>query len=180
MNPGTAAGGERFEVAYLVLSGTTTAGRCPELLRGLIGLGFSTVIAIATPTASRSLSEGTPSLMRFHAKYVSSIEAGDYYPVSFDTDDPGKDSNHPRGPDGPYPVIQRQFETLDDRQCYVETHVHGYVGHFHVRLTNFTRTRLASEIARIRNTYVEVSCSLVAVEFKEVQRIVSIIFGQHG
>ena len=44
---------EGFEVAYLVLSGTSTAARCPELLRGLVGLGFSTVIAILTPNASR-------------------------------------------------------------------------------------------------------------------------------
>src|SRR5437868_12145484 len=44
---------ERFEVAYLVLSGTTTAARCPELLRGLVGLGFASVIAIPTPNASR-------------------------------------------------------------------------------------------------------------------------------
>jgi phosphopantothenoylcysteine synthetase/decarboxylase len=48
-------GGERFEVAYLVLSGSTTALRCPELLRGLIGLGFATVIALPTPNASRVL-----------------------------------------------------------------------------------------------------------------------------
>jgi len=44
---------ERFDVAYLVLSGTTTAARCPELLRGLLGLGFTTVIALPTPNASR-------------------------------------------------------------------------------------------------------------------------------
>ena len=53
MSSGTAAGGERFDVAYLVLSGTTTAARGPEILGGLIGLGFSTVIAIPTPNASR-------------------------------------------------------------------------------------------------------------------------------
>jgi len=53
MNPGTANEGERFDVAYLVLSGATTAARCPELLRGLVGLGFSTVIAIPTPNTSR-------------------------------------------------------------------------------------------------------------------------------
>jgi phosphopantothenoylcysteine synthetase/decarboxylase len=45
--------GESFNIAYLVLSGTTTAARCPELLRGLVGLGFATVIAIPTPNASR-------------------------------------------------------------------------------------------------------------------------------
>jgi phosphopantothenoylcysteine synthetase/decarboxylase len=56
MNPGSTADGERFEVAYLVLSGTSTAARCPELLRELVRLGFSTVIAIPTPNASRVVS----------------------------------------------------------------------------------------------------------------------------
>jgi len=51
VSAGTAPKG--FDVAYLVLSGTTTAARCPELLRGLVGLGFSTIIAIPTPNASR-------------------------------------------------------------------------------------------------------------------------------
>lgn len=49
----SAGAAERFDVAYLVLSGTTTAARGPELLRGLLGLGFATVIAIPTPNASR-------------------------------------------------------------------------------------------------------------------------------
>ena len=53
MSEGSAAGGESFGVAYLVLSGTTMAARGPELLRGLVGLGFATVIAIPTPNASR-------------------------------------------------------------------------------------------------------------------------------
>jgi phosphopantothenoylcysteine synthetase/decarboxylase len=53
MSADTAVSDESFEVAYLVLSGTTTAARCPELLRGLVGLGFSTIIAIPTPNASR-------------------------------------------------------------------------------------------------------------------------------
>ena len=53
MNRATTAGDERFDVAYLVSSGTSTAARCPELLRQLVGLGFSTVIAIPTPNAAR-------------------------------------------------------------------------------------------------------------------------------
>ena len=53
MSADIAAGAESFDLAYLVLSGTTTAARCPELLRGLVALGFSTVIAIPTPNASR-------------------------------------------------------------------------------------------------------------------------------
>ncbi len=44
---------ERFDVAYLLLSGTTTSARGPDLLRGLLSLGFATVIAIPTPNASR-------------------------------------------------------------------------------------------------------------------------------
>jgi hypothetical protein len=63
--------------------------------------------------------------MRFHAKSVSTSEAGDYYQVSFGTKDPGKDSTDPNGPDRPYLVIQRQFETLNDGQCYVETQRNG-------------------------------------------------------
>jgi phosphopantothenoylcysteine synthetase/decarboxylase len=53
MSAKPAAGGERFDVAYLILSGTTTAARCPEILGRLVRLGFSTVIAIPTPNASR-------------------------------------------------------------------------------------------------------------------------------
>ena|SRR5918911_4487769 len=43
----------RFDVVYLILSGTTTAWRGPELLRGLVDLEFGTVIAIPTPNAAR-------------------------------------------------------------------------------------------------------------------------------
>jgi phosphopantothenoylcysteine synthetase/decarboxylase len=47
------AEGETYDVVYLVLSGTTTAARCPEILRGLVGFGFKTVIALPTPNAAR-------------------------------------------------------------------------------------------------------------------------------
>jgi phosphopantothenoylcysteine synthetase/decarboxylase len=55
MSSSETAAHELFDVVYLVLSGTTTASRCPELARGLVGLGFSTIIAIPTPNASRVL-----------------------------------------------------------------------------------------------------------------------------
>jgi phosphopantothenoylcysteine synthetase/decarboxylase len=53
MSAGDRPRDEVFDVAYLVLSGATTAARCPELLRGLLGLGFTSVIALPTPHASR-------------------------------------------------------------------------------------------------------------------------------
>jgi phosphopantothenoylcysteine decarboxylase len=44
---------ERFGVVYLMISGATTAARCPSILRDLCALGFSTVLAVPTPNASR-------------------------------------------------------------------------------------------------------------------------------
>src|SRR5215469_9061994 len=46
----------QYDLVYLVLSGTTTAARGPEILRELVGLGFKTVIALPTPNASRTIS----------------------------------------------------------------------------------------------------------------------------
>jgi hypothetical protein len=48
-------GSESFGVVYLALSGTTTAARGPEILRGLVALGFPTVIALPTPNAARTI-----------------------------------------------------------------------------------------------------------------------------
>ena len=120
-----------------------------------------------------------PSLMRFHAKYVSAAEAGDYYQVSFETEDPGDDATDPPGLDSPYLIIQRQFETPDGGRCYVETHDHDYVGHYRLKLISFNPTQLVLAIERNSNTYVEVTCALDTVEFNEVQRVVNIIFDRH-
>jgi phosphopantothenoylcysteine synthetase/decarboxylase len=43
---------ERFDLAYLVLSGAGTAVRCPEILRAMVDLGFRRVIALPTPNAA--------------------------------------------------------------------------------------------------------------------------------
>lgn len=45
--------GTGFEIAYLVLSGAATAARCPQILCGLVELGFAPVIALPTPNAAR-------------------------------------------------------------------------------------------------------------------------------
>jgi hypothetical protein len=121
-----------------------------------------------------------PNLMRFHAKYVSAAEAGDYYQVSFETEDPGDDATDPPGLDSPYLIIQRQFETPDGGRCYVEAHDHGFVGHYRLRLIDFKPTQLVVAIERKSNTHVEVTYALDAVEFNEVQRIVNVIFDRHG
>ena len=43
----------RHTTAYLLVSGAATATRAPEILRGLVALGFPQVIAIPTPNAAR-------------------------------------------------------------------------------------------------------------------------------
>ncbi|WP_428491558.1 flavoprotein [Rhodopila sp.] len=48
---------EQFDVAYLLLSGATTANRAPELLRGLLTLGFQTMMVVPTPNASRVIAQ---------------------------------------------------------------------------------------------------------------------------
>jgi hypothetical protein len=121
-----------------------------------------------------------PSLMRFHAKYVSAAEAGDYYQVSFETEDPGDDTTNPPGLDSPYLIIQRQFETPDGGRCYVETHDQDCVSHYRLKLIAFRPTQLVVAIERKSNTHVEVTYALDAVEFNEVQRVVNIIFDRHG
>ena len=65
----------------------------------------------------------------------------------------------------------------DHGRYYIETHDEDYIGHFPLRLTEPSRTRLAFEIGRKTNKHVEVSFALNASEFEEVQRIGEIIFG---
>jgi hypothetical protein len=45
-----------YRTAYLLISGTTTAARGPEILAGLVALGFPQVICIPTPNAARVIS----------------------------------------------------------------------------------------------------------------------------
>jgi hypothetical protein len=126
--------------------------------------------------------EARPSPLRLHANHVSIGEAGDeYFEVSFDSEVPSDDDFDLSGPDHPYLVVQRQFEDDDGGVCYLETHDHDtYTGHFRLRLIEFTPTRLAFEIARPLNKNVEVTYKLPAKQFREVQRILHIIFGVQG
>lgn len=65
----------------------------------------------------------------------------------------------------------------DRGRCYIETDNQEYVGHFPLRLTALSRTRLAFEIVRKTNNHVEVSFGLSASEFEKVRRIAEVIFG---
>jgi phosphopantothenoylcysteine synthetase/decarboxylase len=55
--------GETFDTVYLLLSGAGTAARAPDLLRGLVDLGFATVLTIPTPNTAMAISSRELSLV---------------------------------------------------------------------------------------------------------------------
>ena len=74
-------------------------------------------------------------------------------------------------------LIQRQFESFYGGKCYIESHNKEYIGHFKLKLFEFSKTRLAYEISRRDHTLVEVTFALAAAEFEEARLIVEVIFG---
>jgi hypothetical protein len=116
--------------------------------------------------------------LRLEATYVSAEEFADlYFQVSFDTNDPGADFDL-SAPMKPYLLIQRQFEDDDGGVCYIETHEpDSYAGHFRLRLVEFASTRLVFDIDRATDRRIEVTFMLDPQRFREVERIVCIIFG---
>src|SRR6516162_3219138 len=97
--------------------------------------------------------------MKLNARYVSIGDFDDlYFQVSFENRHPAEDD--------------------DGGVCYLETHdTDRFAGHFRLRLIEFTPTRLAFEIDRPEDRTVEVIYKLSTKRFREVQRIVHIIFG---
>jgi hypothetical protein len=108
---------------------------------------------------------------------VSASEEGDYYQVWLEVKNSAKDAADPHEVNGPYVIVQRDFEMPDDGRCYVETHDSNYIGHFRLRLIEFSLARLAFELGRKRNNYMEVSFAMDESEFKAARRIVKIVFG---
>ncbi len=120
--------------------------------------------------------------MRLNANHVSFGQSdGKYFHVSFRGKAPTDNDFDLSELDNAYLIVQRQFEEDDGGICYIETQDHDtYTGHFRLRLIEFTPARLAFEIARPAHKYVEVTYDLHAKRFREIQRIVHIIFGMKG
>jgi hypothetical protein len=114
--------------------------------------------------------------MKLHSSYVSVFDFDDqYFEVSFDTQDPD-DEIDLSAPLQPYLLIQRQFERL----------LHRNTRPRYLRRPLQTPPRsslprgLAFEIDRPNDRIVEVTYTLDATRFREMQRIVHIIFGVQG
>jgi len=115
--------------------------------------------------------------MHLYAKTVSAVASGDYYQVHLGSEDSDDEQINPFDQPAPYLMVQRQFEFFDGGKCYVESDSDEYIGHFQLRLLEFSPTRLAFAIARRKNTHVEVGFALTAAEYQEAEPIVKIIFG---
>lgn len=115
--------------------------------------------------------------MQLDAKRVSVVVSGDYYQALFDFEDRDDEQVDPFDQLAPYVLVQRQFERFDDCRCYIESHDEEYIGHFKLKLIEFSPTRLAYEIDRRDHKFVDVSFSLTATEFEEAQPIIEVIFG---
>jgi hypothetical protein len=122
--------------------------------------------------------EGGPTPVKLNARYVSIGDFDDlYFQVSFGNRHPAADFD-PSAPTKPYLLLQRQFEDADRGLCYLETHdIDRFAGHYRLRLIEFTPTRLVFEIDRPEDRSVEVTHNLSIGRFREVQRVVHIIFG---
>jgi hypothetical protein len=116
--------------------------------------------------------------MKLHARYVSVSDFDDlYFQVSFGNEHPAAEYDHDARI-RPYVLLQRQFEDDDGGVSYLETHdPDRYAGHFKLKLVEFTPTRLAFEIDRHQNRLVDVTFRLGTRQFRDVQRVVNIIFG---
>ena len=86
--------------------------------------------------------------MKIQLDHVSMSEDGDYFQVHFGAAHDG---------DGPYVLIQRQFEDADGGLCYLETHDQDYIGHFKVVRATLDRHRFCLEIRRKKFSNVEVT-----------------------
>ena len=117
------------------------------------------------------------TIMQLYAKKVSAIASGDYYQVLLDSEECDDEQLEPFEQPAPYLLVQSQFEFFDGGKCYIESDDEEYIGHFKLKLVEFSQVRLAFEIARSNHNQVEVHFALTAAEFEKALPIVEVIFG---
>lgn len=104
--------------------------------------------------------------MRITVDRVRVSEAGDYVQVLFTTE---------HDVDGPYMILQRQFEDPNDDLCYIETHDNAYTGHFRILFAQLQRRRLRLQIHDADRTWIEVSFDATAIAFADLKRALTLM-----
>ena len=78
--------------------------------------------------------------MHLYAKRLAAVASGDYYQILFDSADRGEEQVDPFDQPAPYLMLQCQFEFSAGGKCYVESDDDEYIGHFKLKLVEFTTT----------------------------------------
>ena len=121
------------------------------------------------PLSSMALgASGFGMPMKVTLNRVEASEAGDYYQVAFGVPDSDED-------DAPYLLIQRQFEIPDARQCFFESNLEHYTGHFTIRTAVLERNRLILELCREAASSIEVLFNTNDYHFIDVARVLRIM-----
>ena len=107
--------------------------------------------------------------MRFHASHISTSIAGDYSQVMFEAE---RDTG---ASDGPYLLLQPQFETPGGGECYIETHDKNYRGHFRLCRVEFTPVKLSIEFDRPTDNVIDVTFDMTIADFGQASRVVKAI-----
>ena len=105
-------------------------------------------------------------LVKIQLDHVSTSEDEDSFQVLFEAE---------RGGDGPYVLIQRQFEDPDGGLCYLEAHDQDYNGHVKVVRASLARNRFCLELQRKQAAEVEVTFKTGEQNYHEVARIMRIM-----
>ena len=103
-------------------------------------------------------------------RHACASEAGDYYQVSFDDDD------DPESIEGPYLLIQRQFEFPNDDSYYFESDDSRLCGHVKVRAATLSSQLLSIEVLADDWSTLRIRYGVSQDGFEEFKRIVRIMF----
>jgi hypothetical protein len=107
------------------------------------------------------------TVVKIELDHVSASESGDYYQVMFE----GELNQE----EGPYVLIQRQFEFPDGGRCYVETHDQDHSGHFKVAQAELHRNRFFLKLAGRKGAGLEVAFKTTAKNWREIVRVLRIM-----
>ena len=77
--------------------------------------------------------------------------------------------------DGPYFLIQRQFESYDGGLVYVESHEERLCGHFKIRRAELGRNMFRLELAREQAETVQVRFQADDVRYNDLRRFLRIM-----
>ena len=86
---------------------------------------------------------------------------------------------NPEQEDGPYLLIQRAWLEGDERAsppCYVETHDERLIGHYTALEVELKRNRLTLQLPPPTDEIIEIDFATSDGNFKEIQRVLGIIF----